>query len=117
MDDEKIGELITAVAVIESNQKEYKEQSESFRSSVNDKLDKIWKKLESLPCKQGEEHSKYVDYQLKGLWAIVFTVFISVISVAVLWGGTNKQVQVNTDRWDRILQHQTIEMGSSNAKR
>jgi len=110
MDDKKINELITAVAVIDANQKEYKDQANIFRDRINEKLDKIWSKLEKLPCKQAEERFAHIGFQLKGLWWVVGVVFVSVVGVALCWGGTVKQVQINSERWDRLLQHQILNL-------
>jgi hypothetical protein len=67
--------------------------------------DEINSKIVSLPCSKG--HDVHVDRQLNAIWWIVSVCLLGVVSVGVAWGSLNNQVDINTQRWNRVLQEQS----------
>ena len=96
MDDERMAALETKVNL-------WMESTTDYRKALCGKLDKVLDKLSALPCEARCERSKFVDIQLKSLWGIVAFVTLWLLSFSVLWGQTQKQVEVNTERWNRVI--------------
>lgn len=105
MNDERIASLETKVNL-------WMESTTEYRKALCSKLDRVLERLDNLPCDRGEEHARQTDCQLKSLWGIVSFVTISLITLAVAWGSLNKQVDINTGRWDRLLAHQEAQNGN-----
>ena len=106
MDDERIARLEERVS-------NWMETTTEYRKSLCAKLDNVLQnqqriseelhtKILSLPCSKG--HDSTVDKQLNGLWWIVSICFVGLISISVAWGSVNKQVEINTGRWERYFQ-------------
>jgi hypothetical protein len=106
MDDERIARLEERVS-------NWMESTTEYRKSLCSKLDillqnqtkiseEVHSKISSLPCSKG--HDNHVDRQLGAIWWIVSVCMVGVVSVAVAWGAVSKQVEINTQRWDRYLE-------------
>jgi hypothetical protein len=49
----------------------YKDHSDEWRASMNDKIGKIFDRLDCLPCRQNEEKHKNAKEQLIAIWTII----------------------------------------------
>lgn len=95
MDDERIAKLEERVT-------NWMDTTTEYRKALCAKLDIIDKKLGGLPCSTG--HDKTVDKQLGGIWWLVSASLIGVVSMGIAWGSISKQVDINTERWNRYFQ-------------
>jgi hypothetical protein len=74
-----------------------------YRKSLCAKLDIITERVNKLPCEARMEAAKGVRMQLNALWWIVALLITSSFGLAVAWGAVNKQVDINTQHWEKVI--------------
>jgi len=60
-------------------------------------------KLDARPCEQHNGYFENINKQLSFIWWLVSISLVGILSIAVAWGAIGKQVEVNTERWDRYF--------------
>jgi len=69
---------------------------------IETKLESIEQKID-LNFKIVEKHVEQGEKWRIAIIGIIFAGIIQVIATAYMWGGLNKQVNINTERWNRVL--------------
>jgi len=103
--EEKIDELVSNTRAINGRYQKHLEDAIPYRSKV-DEIDK------------SIIESKLIRRQMMGAFGgIIFAIVAQIVTFAVLWGGLTKQVEINTDRWNRLLNGQEIHEVIQNGNR
>ena len=89
--EEKIDELVNSTRLINGRYQKHLEEAIPYRSKVDG--------IEKLQIENGV-YKKQVVLSLIG---VIFAIILQIVTFAYLWGGLNKQVEVNTGRWERLL--------------
>lgn len=89
--EEKIDVLIDYNKEINGRYQKHIEESVPFRSKVAEIDREIAK------------HDVYKNQLTGAMTGIVFAIIVQVVSFSYLWGSINKQVEINTNRWDKLL--------------
>lgn len=102
-DDERMAKIEEKIVSIKELHESHWNETKEFRDDLHARLDAILKRLTDLPCREGEEHAKHVDCQLRTIWGIVSFCIIGLLGLSVVWGAVQKQVEINTARWDKVI--------------
>jgi len=77
--------------------------TDDFRKEMRKEFKEVKDAINSFPCDERKEKTKSISFQLNIFWWIVAILVPSVFGLAVAWGSLNKQVEVNTQRWEKVL--------------
>jgi hypothetical protein len=93
--EQKIDELVTNTRAINGRYQKHLEEAMPYRSRV----DAHEKTL--------TENGVYKRQIVSALLGIVITIILQVGSFLYLFGGLSKQVEINTQRWDKLIESGT----------
>lgn len=94
----------TRIEVLTERVENWMQSTTEYRLSLCAKLDKINDRLDKLPCEARIEASKGIKFQLNLFWWAIGLLIPMVLGLSVAWGSMQKQLEINTGRWDRYLQ-------------
>jgi len=103
--EEKVDEIVQSTRAINGRYQKHLEEAIPYRS----KVDEIEKTV---------IEAKLIRRQMVGAFGgIIFAIVAQIVTFAVLWGSLTKQVEINTDRWNRLLNGQEIHEVIQNGNR